>query len=194
MSTPASFNLLFGAMWLGWLACWGLFSLRVKATARRESVGSRVSYVVPIMIAAILVGVPALDIPLLGDRFLRSDNWRAWSTIGAGITLCGLLFTVWARVHLGRNWSGTVTIKEDHELITSGPYRVVRHPIYTGLLLAFIGQAIAIGQWRGVIAVAIAAGAFWKKLRIEERWMREHFGSAYHAYGERVAALIPFVF
>jgi protein-S-isoprenylcysteine O-methyltransferase Ste14 len=194
MSTPASFNLVFAAMWLAWLACWGLFSLRVKATARRESVASRLSYIVPIAIAAVLVGVPSLDIPLLGERFLPSGSWRTWSLVGVAVTLCGLLFTVWARVHLGRNWSGTVTIKEDHELITSGPYRVVRHPIYTGLLLAFIGQAIAGGQWRGAIAVALAAGAFWKKLRIEEHWMREHFGNAYQAYSERVAALIPFVF
>src|SRR4030095_11162953 len=161
--------------------------------ARRESVASRLSYIGPLMIAAILLAVPALDIPLLGERFLPGSGWRVRGAIGVVIALSGLLFTVWARVHLGRNWSGTVTIKEGHELITTGPYRFVRHPIYTGLLLAFIGQAIAGGQWRGVFAVALALYAFWRKLRIEERWMREHFGSAYDAYSQRVAALIPFV-
>jgi len=192
MATP--FNLVFAAMWLAWLACWGIFSRRVKATARRESVASRLSYILPIMMAAILLATPALDVSVLSERFLPASGARLWGGIGAAITLGGLLFTVWARVRLGSNWSGTVTIKEDHELITSGPYRFVRHPIYTGLLLAFLGQAIAVGQWRGVLAVALAASAFWRKLRIEEQWMREHFGSAYEAYSQRVAALIPFVF
>jgi protein-S-isoprenylcysteine O-methyltransferase Ste14 len=77
--------------------------------------------------------------------------------------------------------------------VTSGPYRFVRHPIYTGLLLAFIGSALARGDWRGVLAVAIAFAALWRKLRIEERWMREEFGAAYEEYARRVAALVPFV-
>jgi len=188
-----AYNLVFAAMWLGWLACWGLFSLSVKTTARRESPLSRLSYIVPLGTAAILLAVPGLDIPLLGERFLPASAARACAATGVLITLTGLLFTVWARVHLGRNWSGTVTIKEGHELITSGPYRLVRHPIYTGLLLAFIGQAIAIGQWRGAIAVLLAMFSFWRKLKIEEQWMREHFGSAYDAYSQRVSALIPFI-
>jgi protein-S-isoprenylcysteine O-methyltransferase Ste14 len=193
MNQALPYNFVFAAMWFGWLACWGLFSLNVKTTTRRESPLSRLSYVVPLVIAGILLAVPALDIPLLGGRFLPASAARVLGAIGIVITLSGLLFTVWARVHLGRNWSGTVTIKEGHELITSGPYRFVRHPIYTGLLLAFTGQAIAVGQWRGVLAVALAMFSFWRKLRIEERWMREHFGSAYDAYSQRVSALIPFI-
>jgi protein-S-isoprenylcysteine O-methyltransferase Ste14 len=109
------------------------------------------------------------------------------------LTLAGLLVAVWARVHIGRNWSGTITVKEDHDLITSGPYSLVRHPIYTGLLLALSAFALARGEWRGVIAVALAFWAFWRKLRIEERWMREQFGVAYEEYSRRVSALIPFV-
>jgi protein-S-isoprenylcysteine O-methyltransferase Ste14 len=96
-------------------------------------------------------------------------------------------------LHLGRNWSGAVTIKDGHELVTSGPYALVRHPIYTGLLLAFLGSAVALGDWRGALAFALAAGALWRKLRLEERWMREQFGDAYQAYSQRVAALVPFV-
>jgi protein-S-isoprenylcysteine O-methyltransferase Ste14 len=87
-----------------------------------------------------------------------------------------------------------VTIKEGHELVTTGPYALVRHPIYTGLLLAFLGSALARGEWRGIVAVAIATGALWRKLRFEERWMRQQFGEAYRAYCARVAALVPFVF
>jgi protein-S-isoprenylcysteine O-methyltransferase Ste14 len=103
-----------------------------------------------------------------------------------------MLFTVWARVYLGGNWSGIVTIKHDHELIASGPYAIVRHPIYTGLLVAFIGSAVARGEWRGVLAVLIAWMALWRKLRLEERWMAERFGQQYEAYCRRVPALVPF--
>jgi protein-S-isoprenylcysteine O-methyltransferase Ste14 len=80
------------------------------------------------------------------------------------------------------------------KLVTSGPYALVRHPIYTGLLLAMLGSALALGDWRGVVAFALAAGALWRKLRVEESWMQQQFGDAYQAYSQRVAALIPFVF
>ena len=110
---------------------------------------------------------------------------------GAAITALGLAFAVWARVHLGRNWSGVVTLKEDHELIRSGPYALVRHPIYTGLLLGFVGSVIARGEWRGVLAFALVIGALWFKLRLEERWMIETFGDAYRRYHSEVPALIP---
>jgi protein-S-isoprenylcysteine O-methyltransferase Ste14 len=96
-------------------------------------------------------------------------------------------------VHIGTNWSGTVTIKQGHELVTTGPYALVRHPIYTGLLLALAGSALARGEWRGALAVLIALLALWRKLRLEEHWMREQFGEAYRAYSRRVAALVPFI-
>jgi protein-S-isoprenylcysteine O-methyltransferase Ste14 len=96
-------------------------------------------------------------------------------------------------VHLGGNWSATVTVKESHALVRTGPYRFVRHPIYTGLLVALIGAAVARGDVQGFVADAIAFAAFWRKLRIEERWMQETFGDAYARYRVEVAALIPFV-
>jgi protein-S-isoprenylcysteine O-methyltransferase Ste14 len=128
---------------------------------------------------------------MLAARFLPLAQWRVWGAIGAAVNLVGILFTVWARIYLGRNWSATVTLKEDHELVTSGPYGIVRHPIYTGLLLGFTGFAIARGEWRCILGIVIMALAFWRKLRIEERWMLEQFGDAYRAYRQRVAALIP---
>ena len=130
--------------------------------------------------------------PSLAIAFFHGPRGR--SGLARHSTAAGLLFTVWARIHIGRNWSGTVTIKEGHELITSGPYAIVRHPIYAGLLLAFVGSGLARGEWRGVLAVVIAFLALWRKLRLEERWMREQFGPAYQAYSQRVAALIPFLF
>jgi protein-S-isoprenylcysteine O-methyltransferase Ste14 len=186
-----AYRYLFHAMWLGWVGYWWAASFNVKTAARRESLQSRLSHIVPLTLAFVLLFPESSPIQALGGRFLPVAVWPFW--VGAALTLTGLLFTVWARVHLGRNWSGTVTVKQDHDLITGGPYKFVRHPIYTGLLLALIGFALARGEWRGVVAVALAAGSFWRKLRIEERWMREQFGDAYEDYRRRVAALIPFV-
>ena len=123
------------------------------------------------------------------QRFLPSSDLFFWS--GAAITAAGLLFCVWARRYLGGNWSQAVTVKQDHELIQSGPYRFVRHPIYTGLLLAFAGSAIARGEWRGLLAVALMFVTLWSKLRLEEKWMRAQFGASYEEYSRRVSALVP---
>ena len=85
--------------------------------------------------------------------------------VGAALTFAGIAFAIWARVWIAGNWSSDVTLKRDHELIVTGPYRWVRHPIYTGILVALIGTALAVGEWRGALAVVLAAGAFWRKLR-----------------------------
>jgi protein-S-isoprenylcysteine O-methyltransferase Ste14 len=128
---------------------------------------------------------------LLETRVLPYARSVFWT--GVAVIAAGLLFTVWARVHLGRNWSGTIAIKESHDLITTGPYSLVRHPIYSGLLLGFLGSAIARAEWRGVLAVAIVTSALWRKLRIEESWLAREFGEAYATYRHRVATLVPFV-
>jgi protein-S-isoprenylcysteine O-methyltransferase Ste14 len=112
---------------------------------------------------------------------------------GVALVAFGLLFTVWARVVLGGNWSGSVTLKQHHEIVRTGPYRWIRHPIYTGLVLAFIGSAVARGEWRGVLAVAIVIAALWRKWRLEERWLMESFGTAYADYRKTTWALIPFI-
>jgi protein-S-isoprenylcysteine O-methyltransferase Ste14 len=182
---------LFAAMWLAWLLYWAVAAAGAKTTLRREAPLSRLGYVIPLCLAGLLFTRTQWPWAFLGERFLPGGAAPFW--IGALLTAGGLLFTVWARIHLGRNWSGTVTIKEDHELVTSGPYALVRHPIYTGLMLAFVGSAVALGQWRGVAAALLAILAFWKKLRIEERWLGQEFGDAYATYRKRVAALIPYV-
>lgn len=180
---------LFPAMWMAWIAYWWLASRGVKPVERRESAGSRLLHMVPLAIAAWLLW--ARTVPgALGDRLFPWAPWEFW--MGALLTAIGLLFTVWARLHLGRNWSGTVTIKREHELVDTGPYALVRHPIYTGLLVAFIGSALARGEWRGILAVLLAWAALRKKLGLEERWMTERFGEKYVAYRQRVPALLPF--
>jgi protein-S-isoprenylcysteine O-methyltransferase Ste14 len=188
---PLIYEYLFVIMWLGYLAYWWAMSTDVKVTARRETLPPRIVRRVTMLSAVALLALPRVPVPLLERRFLPSGIGCFWS--GAAITAGGLLFSVWARRHLGRNWSRAVTLKKDHELITSGPYALVRHPIYTGLLLAFLGSAVARGEWRGLLAVALVLEALWAKLRLEEKWMRAQFGESYEAYSRRVASLVPYV-
>jgi protein-S-isoprenylcysteine O-methyltransferase Ste14 len=181
---------LFPAMWIAWLAYWWLASRTVKPDERRESAGSRRLHMVPLGVAAWLLWAQSVPGAILNARIFPWAPWEVWA--GALMTAIGLLFTAWARVHIGRNWSGTVTIKREHEFVDTGPYALVRHPIYTGLLFAFIGSALARGEWRGILAVLVAWAALWRKLRLEERWMTERFGETYAAYRRRVPALLPF--
>ena len=188
---PLIYDYLFPAMWLSFLAYWRVMSTNVKVTERRESIRSRLVRLVAIACAVALLWLPSVPLPLLDERFLPLGALCFWS--GSAVTAGGLIFSVWARRHLGKNWSQAVTVKEGHELITSGPYALVRHPIYTGLLLAFVGSAVARGEWRGLVAVALVFGALWHKLRLEEKWMRVQFGESYEAYSRQVAALVPYI-
>ena len=183
---------LFPALWAAWASYWWLSSHDVKETTRREPFVSRALHLGPMFLAAAILGSPRLAVPGLETRFMPWAPWLFW--LGAAVTCGGLAFAVWARRTIGRNWSATVTLKQDHELVTTGPYALVRHPIYTGLLFGFLGSAIALGQWRGLLAVAIFYLAALRKYRLEERWMRERFGVAYDAYRARVKALVPFLF
>lgn len=182
---------LFPALWALWVGYWWIASWNVKRTLRRESLRARALYAGPLTIAALLLTLPAIPIAVRDGRFVPATT--LWFWVGATLTASGLLFSVWARRHLGANWSGSVTIKHDHELICSGPYAFVRHPIYSGLLLAFFGCALARGEWWTLLAVLFVLWSLWWKLRIEEKWMTERFGDAYTVYRNRVAALIPFV-
>lgn len=181
-------QLVIPILWLAWWAYWRVSGRNVKAVQRRESVSSRLTHIVPIALAALLMIMPTGP-GWLGQRMF-SGSWALyWS--GVLITAFGLGFSVWARRILGRNWSGTVTLKTDHELIQTGPYRLVRHPIYTGILLGFLGSAIARNEWRGLIALLLVSVALWRKLRMEERWLSELFGDRYAQYRESTWALIP---
>jgi protein-S-isoprenylcysteine O-methyltransferase Ste14 len=182
---------LLPAVWWAWLLYWWLSSRDVKATERQESALSRLLHLGPMVVAAILLWAPALGVPPLDARWLPRTPWAFW--LGALVTIAGLGFSVRARQHLGRNWSAVVTLKAGHELVTSGPYALVRHPIYTGLLLGFLGSAIARGHWSGLLATALFFLAALRKYRLEERWMRERFGADYAAYQARVKAIVPFV-
>jgi protein-S-isoprenylcysteine O-methyltransferase Ste14 len=182
---------LFVAMWIGWGLYWLLSAHGVKRPIRRESRLSRWTHYGPLILAGWLLTVSTRIWPPLLVPFMHRTPTSFW--IAVATTAAGLLFTVWARVHLGRNWSGSVTIKADHELITSGPYRIARHPIYTGLLIAFAGNALVAADMRGLLAFIMVFAALWRKLKLEERFMREQFGQAYVDYSKGVAAIVPFL-
>jgi protein-S-isoprenylcysteine O-methyltransferase Ste14 len=112
-----------------------------------------------------------------------------------GIFVCaaGVGFAIWARHTLGTNWSGAPTIKEGHELVETGPYRYVRHPIYTGILFGIAGSGIGSGQIKHLFVLAIVAALLWIKLKVEESLMRRQFPQSYPDYMQRTKALIPFV-
>lgn len=180
--------------WLGFLLYWVVSALRTKPVVRAEPLWLRLcAYWLPLALAVALLGPGEwFGDSLLQERFVPKNVLV--KTAGLLLTLAGLGLACWARFLLGRNWSSEVQIKHDHELIQAGPYRHVRHPIYSGLLLAFLGTAIKVGDWRGLLALAIVAASFLYKLSHEERWLRERFGEPYLAYLHRTRALIPGLF
>lgn len=182
-----------GFLWLGFLVIWWLAAITTKRTVQRQDSGSR--------ILQILMGVAGVILLFnlwgarkpgwINERILPHD--AAWAGVGVALTLGGILFAFWARAILGRNWSGRVTIKQDHELILRGPYTFVRHPIYTGIITGLFGTALIYGDVRGFLGVFLYALGLWIKSRTEERFMLQQFGEQYAQYRERTRALIPFV-
>jgi protein-S-isoprenylcysteine O-methyltransferase Ste14 len=178
------------ACWVLFVAVWLVSSRFVKPTAERSSWTLRLVSVLPLVIAAGLLRW-AQPPGWLGARLI----WRSSLVPGlaAALTLSGLAVAFWARYILADNWSGMVTFKEGHELVRRGPYRYVRHPIYTGVLLMLLGTTILVGDLSGVVAFLLVLASFWFKLRQEEALLSRHFPEAYPAYRREVRALIPFV-
>jgi protein-S-isoprenylcysteine O-methyltransferase Ste14 len=168
---------------------WFAGSFTASAPKRRQSTPARIFHRLELLLAFALLTFPNLGFGWLGQQIVPRSE--ALFVCGAVMLLAGIGFAIWARVHLGQYWSGHVTLKPGHKLIRSGPYALVRHPIYTGILLAIIGSAVAMDEYRGVLAVAIVAETFVRKLRIEERWLTEEFGGEYTVYREEVKALVP---
>ena len=178
------FRILWALFILVWLAGAG----SSKRTVRQESMGSRIVYGGLMAIAVVLI-FKFWSLGPLDRRFVPATEGIA--VCGLILTAAGLAFAIWARVTLGRNWSGAVTIKQDHRLIREGPYRLVRHPIYFGVLLAMAGTAIGFGSFSGLIGVPIASMALWTKASMEEQFMIEQFGADYIRYQHEVKAIIP---
>lgn len=184
-------SLLHHLAWITFLAYWGRHAVGVKHAVRTEPLALRLfAYWLPLLLAVSLLGPGDwyAGCPL-HERLLPKS--LALKAVGVALTWAGVALAIWARRILGRNWSSEVQIKRGHELIETGPYRHVRHPIYTGLLLAFFGTALKMGDWRGVLAFTVVFASFLYKLRHEERRLLERFGEHYAAYMRRTRALIP---
>ena len=176
--------------WLAFVGYWYYASYSVKQTAVHETNLSRALHLGLLALGFSLFFLP-LGIGPLGWRVL--PDTLAVALAGAALTVLGVGFAIWARAALGQNWSGTITLKAGHQLISNGPYALARHPIYTGVLIALLGTAVAGGELRGLLAVLLVALAYLRKVRLEERYLVQQFGNAYQTYQQEVKTLIPFV-
>jgi protein-S-isoprenylcysteine O-methyltransferase Ste14 len=178
-------------MWLALGVLWFGGAVTSKRKNRVESTASRIAHVAVMAVAFSLLFKPEIGFGPLGTRFIPEGPPAAYS--GLALTIAGVLLAAFARLCLGGNWSAVVAIKDDHQLVRSGPYAFVRHPIYTGLLLGMLGTALAFGEWRGLVAVLLAVAALRQKARLEEQFLVQQFGPEYERYRTSVKALIPFI-
>lgn len=175
--------------WLAFLAYWFFSARKLKTTKKREPSAERVVYLVTMASAYILLFTDGLNFGPFDSRF--APDMFLLDAFGVALTGAGVAFAIWARKHLGENWSATVTVKKDHELIRTGPYARVRHPIYTGMLLAMLGAALVLGEIRGLAAFAIAAMSFYYKARKEERFLSGEFGPQFAEHARQTGMFLP---
>jgi len=179
-------------MWLAICLYWLVSSFSVKKTLKKQSGGQRITYLLAVLLAFCFLFEDYVKLDFLYRPILpQNDYWKM-----AGLILCagGLLFAFSARIWLGKNWSGRITIKENHELVQSGPYRFTRNPIYTGFLLAFLGCSMSQGLAKGYIGILLLLAGLMLKISKEESYMQEVFGEQWQAYRRRVKRLIPGIY
>jgi protein-S-isoprenylcysteine O-methyltransferase Ste14 len=178
---------LAGWLWSLLMIVWAVLWFGMKRAKKLETPWEMAQHAVPI---------------ILGFWLLFEKNWKGWNLkllpdtpavlwVGLALTAVGVGTSIWARLTLGGNWSGVVTLKKDHELIRKGPYRWIRHPIYTGILVAVIGTAMIKGHLRGWIGFVIILGVFYFKARREERFLRQEFGSCFEEHARRTGMFLP---
>jgi|SRR6185503_12072776 len=178
------------AAWIVWLISWFAAAAWSERTVRRPAVRREVIYrVLTLSGAMFLFGfnpdAEGADTPL----------WALPSVIAwvlAGLVICGFVFTWWARIHLGQLWSSSVTRKEHHHVVDTGPYAIVRHPIYTGLLLAILATVLLRGTILTLTGSALIAAGIYIKARVEEEFLRQQLGEPYAVYARHVPMLVPF--
>jgi protein-S-isoprenylcysteine O-methyltransferase Ste14 len=185
--TPLS---LIRIAWIVWLISWFAAAAWTNRTVRRPAVRREVLYRVLTLAGAMLM----FGFNPNGER-ADTPLWPVASGVGwvlAGLVICGFLFTWWARIHLGQLWSSSVTRKEHHHVVDTGPYAIVRHPIYTGLLLAILGTVLLRGTILTLTGGALIAAGIYVKARVEEQFLRQQLGESYAAYARHVPMLLPF--
>ncbi|MCV3209100.1 isoprenylcysteine carboxylmethyltransferase family protein [Mesorhizobium sp. YC-39] len=177
------------ALWLIWLVSWLAAAAWADPAAKRAGFQAEFRYRALWMAGTIMLFVPAHN--YVGRlRLWMPTLAEAW--ICVALIAIGLVFSWWARLHLGRLWSGTVTAKAGHHVVDTGPYRLVRHPIYTGLLLAVLATMAAKGTVWGIVGAALLTIGIVIKARLEEEFLRGELGAAYDEYAGRVPMLVPF--
>lgn len=186
LSTPMQWIPL---CWMAFGLYWLVSAFNRKVTKKRETYFERLRYTVPLLIAFYLLFRPEAHYGWLGTRFVPASPATEWT--GVGITAAGVAIAIWARWHLGSNWSGVVTLKEGHELIRTGPYHAIRHPIYTGMLIGLFGTLITVGEVRGLVALTIAWLSFYVKARREESFLMQEFGPAFSEHQRNTGMFFP---
>jgi protein-S-isoprenylcysteine O-methyltransferase Ste14 len=179
---------LIGFAWIVWALSWliaAAWSRRTVAVAGGAELPSRLVTVLGAML--LLSGFDRIH---FGPRWEVSPG-LAWAMFA--LVLTGVAFAWWARATLGNLWSGHVTRKADHRVVEQGPYALVRHPIYTGIILSALATAVARGRTDALIGVALVALGFYMKARLEERFIGAELGSEYDAYRKRVRMLVPYL-
>jgi protein-S-isoprenylcysteine O-methyltransferase Ste14 len=184
---------LISGTWILFLLFWIVSSFAAKRIAKGEGRAGALWRLLTVAVACFFL-IRAAD-PHLGPlslRFLPERLWIAW--VAAATTVLGVLFAIWARVHIGKYWSSTVALKSEHQLIRSGPYARIRHPIYTGIILAIAGTALAVGRYAAIVAVMIFVVGFWLKARKEEALLAGEFGPAFDEHRRSTGFFLPKLF
>jgi len=186
---------LIGAIWGFWAISWMAAAAWASRTEARPVAGSQLPYRI-VTIAGVIALFSqrqwaGIDAPGLDQLW---DPPAALSGAMVLVTAMGFAFCWWARLHLGRLWSSSVTRKQDHHIVDTGPYALVRHPIYTGIIIASIATAIVQGTALAIIGVVLITFGCWIKARLEERFLRSQLGAdAYDAYASQTGMLFPFL-
>ncbi len=175
--------------WIVFVAYWVASSLKTRRTVSKESLASRSGVLFLEVLGFVLLFSDTAGIGVLGHRLVHRTY--ALAVVGVALTWIGIAIALWARRHLGRFWSAAVTLKEDHELIRTGPYAYFRHPIYSGIDLAAVGGAAAIDQWRCVAGAGLIVLCYWIKARKEESMLAAQFGEAFKEHCRHTGFLLP---
>jgi protein-S-isoprenylcysteine O-methyltransferase Ste14 len=173
---------------VAWVGFWLYWLVAAASTKRGRVPWSRE---LGIRVVIVVVVILLIRLGAFRGRGLHTDPWRAG--LGLALLFLGLGFAIWARVHIGRNWGTPMTQKDEPELVTSGPYHFVRHPIYSGILVGGVGTAVAL-SWFWLTAVALAGIYFLYSATVEEQYLTAKFPDAYPAYKRSTKMLLPFIY
>jgi len=184
-------TILLSLIWLAWVVSWMVASFWSGRTKAHVPSLESWAYQLPIVLGAIML-LPFTERVLGAKQLYNIGNVGTYAV--ALVVVLGLCFTWWGRIHLGRFWSNAITHKEDHRIIDTGPYALVRHPIYTGQIIGLLASGIAIATWTAMLGVILISLGEWQKARMEERFLSVELGAeAYGTYCRRVPMIVPFL-